>query len=136
MNRRSVLQMLAAAAAAGLVLDDRRLLAGEMPRQLYDLPAPGDVSLLHITDCHAPSLPTHGRQPRVKIGAGAARGQPPHLAGAALLKHYGIAPRTPHAHAFTALEFEQAARAYGRTGGFAHLATLVKQVRASRPNAL
>src|SRR5690606_12858699 len=60
----------------------------------------------------------------------------PHLAGEALLKHFGIAPRTPHAHAFTALEFEQAARAYGRTGGFAHLATLVKQVRASRPNAL
>jgi sulfur-oxidizing protein SoxB len=40
------------------------------------------------------------------------------------------------AHAFTHLDFEQSARAYGKVGGFAHLATLVKQVRANRPGAL
>jgi sulfur-oxidizing protein SoxB len=53
-----------------------------------------------------------------------------------LLRHYGIVPRTRSAHAFSFLEFEHAARTYGRMGGFAHLATLVKRLRASRPGAL
>jgi sulfur-oxidizing protein SoxB len=34
------------------------------------------------------------------------------------------------------LNFETAARRYGKVGGFAHLATLVKRLRASRPGAL
>ncbi|MGH8663014.1 MAG: thiosulfohydrolase SoxB [Burkholderiales bacterium] len=136
MNRRDFLQMLAAGAGAGLALEHPRLLAGEAPGSLYDLPAPGTLSLLHITDCHAQLLPVYYREPSVNIGAGDARGRPPHLVGEALLKHFGIAPRTPSAHAFTALDFEAAARTYGKTGGFAHLATLIKQVRASRPHAL
>ena len=37
------------------------------------------------------------------------------------------------AHAFTYLDFEQAARRYGKVGGFAHLATLVKRLRRSAP---
>ena len=45
------------------------------------------------------------------------------------------APNTAQAHAFTNLDFTQAARTYGRVGGFAHLATLIKQLRASRPNS-
>ncbi len=56
--------------------------------------------------------------------------------GEALLKHFGIRPGTPEAHAFTYLDFERAARAYGKVGGFAHLATLVRKIRASRPGAL
>src|SRR5262249_8043370 len=40
------------------------------------------------------------------------------------------------AHAYTHLDYAQAARTYGAIGGFAHLATLVKQVRAQRPSAL
>ncbi|WP_312183930.1 thiosulfohydrolase SoxB, partial [Massilia timonae] len=42
----------------------------------------------------------------------------------------------PQAHAFTALDFERAARTYGKVGGFAHLATLVKKMKAERPGAL
>ena len=73
MNRRIFLQMLAAAAAAGLALDDRRLLAGEAPVHLYELPAPGSVSLLHITDCHAKLLQTYYRAPSVNIGPAATK---------------------------------------------------------------
>ena len=36
----------------------------------------------------------------------------------------------------THLDFERASRRYGRLGGFAHLATLVKMLKASRPGAL
>ena len=37
---------------------------------------------------------------------------------------------------FRRLDFEKLARIYGKVGGFAHLATLVKKVRANRPGAL
>src|SRR5262249_29586943 len=70
------------------------------------------------------------------LGVAEARGKPPHLVGEHLLRHFGIAPRSIEAHAFTNLDFEPAARTYGKVGGFAHLATLVKQLRASRPGAL
>lgn len=130
--------MLAAASAAGMALDHRRLLAADAgaAERLYDIPAFGNVSLLHFTDCHAQLLPVYFREPGVNIGIGEARGRPPHLVGEALLKEFGIAPGTPQAHAFTYLNFEEAARTYGRVGGFAHLATLVKRLRSSRPQSL
>jgi S-sulfosulfanyl-L-cysteine sulfohydrolase len=91
---------------------------------------------LHITDTHAQLNPIHFREPNVNLGVGAAIGRPPHLVGEALLKHFGIRPGTREAHAFTYLDYVAAARAYGALGGFAHLATLVKKLRASRPGAL
>ena len=136
--RRDFLQVLAAAAAAGMTLDHRSVLAAQpgAAEKLYALPAFGNVSVMHFTDCHAQLLPTHFREPSVNLGVAGAYGKPPHLVGEHLLKAFGIAPHTPSAHAFTFLDFEQAARTYGKVGGFAHLATLIKQVRASRPNAL
>jgi sulfur-oxidizing protein SoxB len=135
MNRREFLHLLATAAAAGLVLDRRDVLAGE-GGALYDVPRFGNVSLLHFTDCHAQLNPIHFREPSVNLGVGAAAGKPPHLVGEALLAHFGIARGTPQAHAFTCLDFAQAAQTYGKVGGFAHLATLVKRLRAQRPGAL
>jgi len=136
MHRREFLQILAAASAAGLVLDSRRSLAGETGESLYDLSPFGNVGLLHFTDCHAQLLPIRYREPSVNIGVGAARGKPPHLVGEHLLEAFGIPPGSARAHAFTSLDFEQAALTYGKVGGFAHLATLVKRLRAERPGAL
>ena len=138
LSRREFLQMLAVGAAAGLVIDDgiagRKTTTDDKKADaLYDVPPFGSVSLLHMTDCHAQLLPIHFREPNVNIGVGGARGKPPHLVGEALLKHFKIAPGSLEAHAFTYLDFEQAARRYGKIGGFAHLATLVKNLRASRP---
>jgi sulfur-oxidizing protein SoxB len=134
MNRREFLQLLAIAAAGGFVLDSRS--ARAQARGFYDVPRFGNVSLLHFTDCHAQLLPVHFREPNVNIGVGEGRGRPPHLVGESLLKHYKIRPGTREAHAFTHLDFARAARTYGKVGGFAHLATLIKQLRASRPGAL
>ena len=50
-----------------------------------------------------------------------------------MLRHFKIAPYSIEAHAFTYLNFEETARQYGKVGGFAHMATLVKKLRASRP---
>jgi sulfur-oxidizing protein SoxB len=135
MNRREFLQVLAAGAAAGLALERRDALAGD-GSALYDVPRFGNVSLLHFTDCHAQLNPIHFREPSVNLGIGAAVGRPPHLVGEALLTHFGIAPGTAQAHAFTCLDFAQAAQTYGKVGGFAHLAALVKRLRAERPGAL
>ena len=102
----------------------------------YDVPRFGDVSLLHFTDTHAQLHPLHFREPSVNLGVGDARGRPPHVVGDALLTRFGIAPGTREAHAFTHLDFAAAAQRFGTMGGFAHLATLVARLRASRPGAL
>ncbi|MBZ0090716.1 MAG: thiosulfohydrolase SoxB [Sulfuricellaceae bacterium] len=136
MNRREFLQLLAIASAAGFALDGKSALAKDTGNKLYNLPKFGNVSLLHFTDCHAQLLPIYFREPNVNIGVGNSIGKPPHLVGEKLLKHFGIKPGTADAHAFTYLDFEKAAKTYGRVGGFAHLATLVKQIRAQRPGSL
>jgi sulfur-oxidizing protein SoxB len=137
LSRREFLHVLGAAAAAGLALG-RHAEADAQSGQpgLYQIPAFGNVSLLHMTDCHAQLLPIHFREPSVNLGVGDMAGRLPHLVGEHLLKATGIPAGTPLAHAFTYIDFEQAARRYGKVGGFAHLATLVKQMKASRPGAL
>jgi sulfur-oxidizing protein SoxB len=136
MNRREFLQVLAAASAAGMTLDARDVLAAQGGERLYDLPRQGNVHFLHFTDCHAQLLPVWFREPNVNLGFGAASGKVPHLVGEKLLKAFDIKPGSSEAHAFTYLDFTQAAKTYGRVGGFAHLATLVKRLKVSRPGAL
>jgi S-sulfosulfanyl-L-cysteine sulfohydrolase len=136
MNRREFAQLLGIAAAGGMLLDAKSALAAPRPDALYDLPRFGNVHFLHFTDCHAQLMPVYFREPSVNIGLGPAAGRPPHLVGEALLKSVGMPARSPQAYAFTALDFERAARTYGKVGGFAHLATLVKKMRAGRPGAL
>jgi len=133
MNRREFLGALAAAAACGVPLDAAR---AQVAQALYNPPRFGNVSLLHFTDCHAQLLPVYFREPNANIGVGEASGRLPHLVGEHLLKSAGIAPGTAEAHAFTYLDFAAAAKRYGKVGGFAHLATLVKRMRESRPGAL
>ncbi len=134
MHRREFLQLLATAAAGGFLLDPRESWA--QGDRLYDVPRFGNVSLLHFTDCHAQLQPIYFREPNVNLGVADALGRPPHLVGEALLKHFKLHPGSAEAHAFTYLNFAQAAKTYGKVGGFAHLTTLVKRLRASRPGAL
>jgi sulfur-oxidizing protein SoxB len=131
LQRREFLRLLALAAAAGAGLRPGTSEA-QAAAELYDLPPFGNVPLLHFTDVHGQLLPVHFREPSMNLGTG----KPPHLVGEAFLKEYGFAAGNSLAHAFTHLDFENAARRYGKLGGFAHLATLVKRLRASRPQAL
>jgi len=135
LKRREFLQAIAAAAAAGLPVARAQDLASGAA--FYDAIKPfGNVSLLHFTDCHAQLLPSYYREPSFNIGVGGAAGQPPHLVGEHLLKHFGIAPGTRDAHAFTYLDYSAAAKTFGAMGGFAHLATLVRMLKATRKGAL
>ena len=131
MFRREFLRILGAAAAAGASLRPGTS-AAQAANELYEVPPFGNVSLLHITDVHAQLLPTWFREPSVNIGDG----KPPHLVGKAFLEKYGFQRKSPDAYAFAFLDFPELAQRYGATGGYAHLATLIKRLRASRPHAL
>ncbi|MDH4325469.1 MAG: thiosulfohydrolase SoxB [Betaproteobacteria bacterium] len=119
MQRREFLRLLAMAAAAGASL---RANASDTQAasELYELPPYGNLSLLHMTDAHAQLLPIYFREP----------------VGADFAARYGVGPGSRAAHAYTHVDFAAAARRYGKVGGYAHLATLVQRLRASRPHAL
>ena len=130
-SRREFVKLLGMAGAAGL-LPGSVFAAKRQPADLYEVPKFGNVTLLHITDTHAQLNPIYFREPNVNLGVGPALGQPPHLVGNALLKHFGIEPGGIEAHAFTYLDFANAAAQYGKVGGFAHLKTLVQRIRDDR----
>ena len=137
LTKREFLQVLGAASAAGMGLARHAEAGAQSAAEgLYDIPRFGNVSFLHMTDCHAQLRPIHFREPSVNLGVGDMRGRLPHLVGERLLKAAGLPPGTAQAHALTYLDFEQAARRYGKVGGFAHLATLIKRLKANRPGAL
>jgi sulfur-oxidizing protein SoxB len=94
--------------------------------------AKGQLTLLHMTDCHAQLRPLYFREPSINIGVGEMDGQPPHLTGSEMLDAYGIAPGTPEAYALSSHDFEALARRYGRVGGMDRMATLVRAIRAER----
>jgi len=141
LSKREFLQVLAAGSAAGMGLARwAEADAASAGQAMYDI-APlgrgaGHVSLLHMTDCHAQLLPIRFREPSLNLGLGAMRGQIPHLVGEHLLQRAGIPRGTLQAHAYTSLDFEAASHRYGKVGGFAHLATLVRRLKDSRPGAL
>jgi sulfur-oxidizing protein SoxB len=130
LHRREFLRLIALAGAAGAGLH-RGLSHAQAADELYELAPFGNLRLLHVTDVHAQLLPVYFREPSVNLG----NGEPPHLVGEALLKAFGISAPIL-AHAFTHLDFAAAARRYGKVGGYAHLATLVKRLRAQQPHSL
>ena len=136
LSRRDFLQALAIASAGGMSLQSNFVNAQSTAQQFYDLPKFGNVHFLHYTDCHAQLLPIYFREPNVNIGIGTQEGKTPHLVGEYFLKANGISAGTRDAHAFTYLDYVAAAQNYGKMGGFAHMATLIKQMKATRPGAL
>jgi sulfur-oxidizing protein SoxB len=137
LSKRDFLQVMGAASVAGMGLSRWSSAdAATASAGLYDVPRFGNVSLLHFTDCHAQLKPVYFREPNMNLGVADMKGRLPHLVGEHLLKAAQVPAGTPAAHALTYLNFDEAARRYGRVGGFAHLATLVKRMKASRPGSL
>lgn len=96
----------------------------------------GNLTLIHVTDCHAHLRPVWFREPDTNIGVGDANGRVPHIVGEAYQKMFGIAPGSPEAYALTYPDFVNLAKTYGRMGGFDRIATVVKSIRAERPNSI
>lgn len=104
--------------------------------QLLEFETFGNISLIHVTDIHAQLKPIYFREPEVNLGIGDARGQMPHVTGAAFRKAYGIEDGSPSAYALTYTDFESLAKTYGRVGGLDRVSTVINAIRADRPDAL
>ncbi len=113
-----------AAAAAGRITQD----------EILKFKPLGQVTLLNFTDCHAQLVPLYFREPSVNIGVGGVNGLPPHLTGKDFLKKFGLIPGSRAAYAFSSDDFTRLAREYGRIGGMAQMATMIKAIRAERPD--
>ncbi len=104
--------------------------------QLLEFDTFGNVSLIHITDIHAQLKPIYFREPSINLGVGANKGFVPHLTGADFRKLYGIDDGSAAHYALSAGDFTALAEGYGRVGGLDRVATVIKQIRADRPDAL
>ena len=94
----------------------------------------GQVTLLHITDIHAQLVPVYFREPSVNLGVGEVEGLPPHITGKDFLKKFSIPATSPEGYALTSNDFTALAKNYGKVGGLDRLATLIKAIRAQRPD--
>jgi sulfur-oxidizing protein SoxB len=97
---------------------------------------PGSLTVIHVTDIHAQTVPLWFREPEVNLGVGDAVGRPPHLTGAAFRAEFGIEKGSALDYALTYEDFVALGRTYGRMGGLDRIATVVKAIRAERPDAL
>ncbi len=140
-SRRDFLQATVAASAivgASGVGNWSRLAAQQTLTQddLLNFDTTGNVTLIHITDIHAQLKPIYFREPEINIGVGAVNGLPPHVTGQDFLKMFNLTPGSPEAYALTYTDFAALAKTYGRMGGLDRVATVLKAIRADRPDAI
>lgn len=103
---------------------------------LLDMETTGNVTLIHITDIHAQTQPIWFREPEINLGVGSVKGKPPHVTGADFRKMYNINTGTALDYALTYDDFVALGQAYGKMGGFDRVSTVVKSIKADRPDAL
>ncbi len=104
--------------------------------QLLEFETFGNVSLIHVTDIHGQLKPIYFREPSVNLGVGANKGAVPHVTGADFRKLYGIDDGSPSHYALSSGDFSALAEGYGRVGGLDRVATVIKAIRAARPDAI
>ena len=137
-DRREFLKIMGAGTAATMLPacssdQDSAVSAGKtdqatIPAGFYDLPMKGNARIFHITDVHGQLNPVHFREPNVNLGVGDAFGRPPHVVGTKLMQRMGMELNSPESYAYTYLDFENAARKYGKTGGYANIKALKNQL--------
>ncbi len=80
LTKREFFQVLGAGTMAGMGLGTyAEANAATAYNGLYDIPKFGNVSFLHMTDCHAQLKPIYFREPNINMGIGSMRGNLPHL---------------------------------------------------------
>ena len=132
LNRRQFMKLMAAATAAGSlpVISSSRALANKSaPPGFYDKKMDGDARILHVTDVHGQLLPVYFREPNVNLGGRRCLWSIPTYRWQKFLDANGFESGTPEEYAFTYLNFSKHAEQLGRTGGFAHVKTLLDQLR-------
>lgn len=105
--------------------------SSSIPATLYPADDFGNVTLLHFTDCHAQLLPVYYREPDRNNSINGLRKPSPDKADLDFLRFIGVQPGTKEAYAFTQLDFIKAAHLFGKMGGFAELAALIRQIKTN-----
>lgn len=134
MDKRTFLKVLAMGAAGTATgalpwLMQNAYAKASMPDGFYNHPIKGQARILHTTDLHGQLLPVYFREPNVNLGVGEALGRPPHIVGKKLLETMNLPLDGPEAYAYTYLDFYEAAKKYGKTGGYSHMKTLLDSLR-------
>jgi sulfur-oxidizing protein SoxB len=134
LTRRDFLQVTAATAAFVGGVPLHKLAAQQLITQekLLEFSPVGQVTLLNFTDCHAQLMPLYFREPSMNYGVGQAQGLPPHITGKKFLDYFGLHGASPEAYAFSSFDHIALSNTYGRIGGMAQMATLIKAIRAER----
>jgi sulfur-oxidizing protein SoxB len=134
-TRRGFLEIAAATAAVtGLGGRLSHVAAQQAIRQddLLRFTPKGQITILHMADCHAQLKPIYYREPSVNLGVGQARSRIPHLTDQEFLTTFGIAAGSAEAYMLSSADFEALAGTYGRVGGMDRLGTVVNAIRAER----
>ncbi len=129
LTRRDFLQLIGVAGLAGFFSPGAIRAGWGADGDPYEIPDFGNVTLLHMTDSHAQLLPVWWREPGVNIGVGAEWNKTPHIVGKWKLDYYGVSADSPEGYALSCLDYDAMANRYGKIGGYAHIASLVKRYR-------
>jgi sulfur-oxidizing protein SoxB len=132
MDRRTFLKFLAMGAAGTAAtpwLLQQAYAKATPPKDFYSLPKKGQARILHTTDLHGQLLPVYFREPNVNLGIADAYGRPPHVVGDKLLEKMRLDKDSIESYAYTYLDFAEAAKKYGRMGGYSHIKTLLDILR-------
>ncbi len=131
LTRRDFLH-LAAAAGLATAADPFEALAVASPEKFLEFDPLGNLTILFITDPHGHLKPHYYREPSVNVASKMMNKTPGHLTGEDFLKFYGVRPGGVEAYFGSSAGFDELSRKYGKMGGFAHIATLVKNTRKDR----
>ena len=132
MDRRTFLKFLALSAAGGsaaLPWLNSAHAKETLADNFYSVPKKGQARILHTTDLHGQLLPVYFREPNVNLGIAQAYARPPHVVGQKLLEKMQLPTDGIESYAYTYLDFEAAAKKYGRMGGYSHIKTLLDRLR-------
>lgn len=131
LTRRDFLE-LAAVAGVAAAADPLEALANTTPGKIMEFEPMGNLTLLFVTDPHGHLTPHYYREPDTNIGPANMYDVPGKLTGEKFLDYYNVKRGSVASYFGSSAEFEELAEKYGKMGGYAHIATLVKRTRKER----
>ena len=118
--------------ASALAMDPLKAINNVKYDDLLKFEQPGDATLLFTTDMHAHMKPLHFMEPLNLVAPRELQGLPGYLTGPDFLDFYGIKPGHVDAYFGSCTAFSALASKFGKMGGGAHMATIIKSIVQQR----
>lgn len=130
MNRRELIKLTAFSALglASFPAQARRLSF----ESLLEFKPLGNVTLIFTSDLHGHLSPLYFAEPMNLLAPEPLKGTPGYLAGMDFLNYYKIKPGTVEAYTGSCVGFIKLAKTYGKTGGAAQIASVIKAIVTER----